>query len=437
MNKDELDAIVGRAAAAFAKTAAWPSHARAKALLSVSAAIEREAETFARLIAEEVQKPLKEARREVGRAVFTFRWASEEAKRFRGEVLPLDLDPNAEGRLALVRRFPRGPALFITPFNFPLNLVAHKVAPAMAVGIPFVLKPAPQAPRTAIKLAEVVRAAGWPEEAMAVAVVSNEEAEALVRDERFKILSFTGSAKVGWHIKSLAGKKHVLLELGGNAGVLVAADADVPWAAARSAWGAYYYSGQVCISVQRIYVEAPVYGEFKDLLLKNIAELRIGAPLDENTDIAPLISQEAAERVEAWIEEAVKGGGRVLRGGKRQGSLLPPTLIENAPETCRLSREEAFGPVAILRKVASRHEGLEKIAQGPYGLQAGIFTNDLRGVFEAWENIPVGGLIVNDIPSFRSDAMPYGGTKDSGTGREGARYAMEEFTELRTLVIKP
>ena len=433
----EADELAAQISASFKKTSGLASHARAAVLAKTADGIEKEAEAFAKLISEEVKKPLKEARREVIRAIFTFRWASEEAKRFGGELLPLDLDANTEGRVALTKRVPRGPGLFITPFNFPLNLVAHKVAPALAVGMPFVLKPAPQAPRTALKLAKIIKDAGWPAEAIAVVSAPVEAAEALVRDDRFSVLSFTGSAKVGWYLKSIAGKKHVLLELGGNAGVFVARDADVPWAAARCAWGAYYYSGQVCISVQRILVEAPVYKEFKDLLLKNIAELKIGDPLDEKTDIGPLIDAKSADRVESWIKEAVSGGGKVLCGGKRQGDVIAPTLVEDAPDSCKLSCEEAFGPVATLEKVQARQNAFDKMSSGSYGLQAGIFTNDLNSAFSAWNQLPVGGLIVNDIPSFRSDAMPYGGTKDSGIGREGVRYAMEEFTELRTLVVKP
>ena len=430
-------ALAARIAAALPKTAALPTHVRAKILVSISEGIEREAEAFAKLICDEVQKPIKEARREVARAVFCFRWAAEECRRFGGELLPLDLDANSEGRIALTRRFPRGAALLIAPFNFPLNLVAHKVAPAIAVGAPFVLKPAPQAQRTAQMLGQLVLAAGWPAEAMAVVDCSNDVAEALARDERFGVLSFTGSAKVGWHLKSVAGKKHVVLELGGNAGVFVAADADLPWAAARCAWGAYYYSGQVCISVQRIFVEAPVYAEFQKLLLANIQALVVGDPADEKTDIGPLIDDKSAERVEIWVKEAVSGGGCLLAGGRRQGRTIGATLIEDAPASCKLSCEEAFGPVATIAKVESRQQAYDQLAAGSYGLQAGIFTNDLRGVLAAWNSVPVGGLIVNDIPAYRSDAMPYGGVRDSGIGREGARYAMEEFTEIRSLVLKP
>jgi acyl-CoA reductase-like NAD-dependent aldehyde dehydrogenase len=433
----DADKLAARIAAAFPRTQALHTHLRAKILSGVADGLEKEAEAFAKLICEEVKKPMKDARKEVARAIFTFRWAAEEVKRFSGELLPLDLDPAGEGRVALTKRFSRGPALLITPFNFPLNLVAHKVAPAIAVGTPFVLKPAPQAPRTALALAKLIRAAGWPAESMAVVNCPVEAAEALVRDERFGVVSFTGSAKVGWYLKSIAGKKHVVLELGGNAGAFIASDADVAWAAARCAWGAYYYSGQVCISVQRILVEAPVYEEFKSLLLANIKELKQGDPAKDETDIGPLIDTKSADRVQSWIEEAVSAGGKVLAGGPRQGDTIAATLVESVPASCKLSCEEAFGPVATLEKVASREEAYEKLASGSYGLQAGLFTNDLKGIMSAWSRIPVGGLIVNDIPAYRSDAMPYGGVKDSGTGREGVRYAMEEFTELRTLVLKP
>ncbi len=433
----EADRLAAGLSASFRETSSLPTYVRARILENAGRGIEKRAEEFAQSICREVKKPIKDARGEVARAVFTFRGGSEEAKRLEGAVIPLDLDPGTEGRLAFTRRMPRGPALFITPFNFPLNLVAHKVAPAIAVGAPFFLKPAPQAPGTARLLEGVLLEAGWPKEAMAVAPAPVGTAEALVKDDRFAVLSFTGSAEVGWKLKSLAGKKHVLLELGGNAGVVVGADADLAWAAARCAWGAYCYSGQVCISVQRIFVETAVYPEFRKLLLENIAKLKVGDPMDEATQVGPMISEDAASRVESWIKEAVAGGGKVLAGGSRQGALITPTLIEGAPASCRLSREEGFGPVALLDRVVSRDEALEKLSAGRYGLQAGIFTRDLSWVMRSWREVPVGGLIVNDVPTFRSDAMPYGGIRDSGTGREGVRYAIEEFSELRTLVIKP
>ena len=432
----DADALAARAVAAGSK-AALPSHARARILAATADALEKEAEAFARLIVEEVRKPLKEARREAARAAFTFRWAAEEARRINGEVLPLDLDANSEGRYALVRRVPRGPALFITPFNFPLNLVAHKVAPAVAAGLPFILKPDPRAPKTAEKLVEALVAAGWPAEAALVAHGDIPVVEALVRDDRLKILSFTGSTKAGWHLKSISGKKHCVLELGGNAGVFVGADADLAWAAARCAWGAYAYSGQTCISVQRILVEKTVHAEFRRLLVQNISELKTGDPADESTDVGPLIDEAAAARVEEWIQEAVARGAKLWAGGSRRGAFLPPALLENAPLDCRLSCEEAFGPVATLEAFDSRERALDRLAEGRYGLQAGIFSNDLGFVHRAFDRVPVGGLIVNDVPTYRADAAPYGGTRDSGLGREGVRWAIEEYTERRTLVVKP
>ncbi|MEK7657459.1 MAG: aldehyde dehydrogenase family protein [Elusimicrobiota bacterium] len=431
-----IDAVVARLAASARKTRRLPAHARAKALEAVSEGIRTEREAFARLICEEVGKPLKEARREVDRAAFTFRWAAGEALRAVGEIVPLDLDAGGEGRLAMIRRVPRGPCLFITPFNFPLNLAAHKVAPAMAVGAPFLLKPAPQAPKTAEKFSAVLKASGWPEDAFAVLPCSNEAAERLARDDRFAVLSFTGSAGVGWKLKALSPRKHVVLELGGNAGAVVASDAELPWAAARCAWGAFYYMGQVCISVQRIFVEEPVYDRFKDYFLKNVAELKAGDPKDDSVDIGPLIDAKAADRVEAWIKEAVSKGGRLLAGGTREGNLIHPTVVEDPPQGCALCCEEVFGPVATLEKVPSVDEAFRRIGSGRYGLQAGVFTRDMDSILAAWDELEVGGIIVNDIPSYRSEAMPYGGVKESGVGREGIRAAMEEFTEPRTLVLR-
>lgn len=364
------------------------------------------------------------------------RWAGEEARRVVGESLPLDLDAASEGRWAVIKRVPKGPALFITPFNFPLNLVAHKVAPAIAAGLPFVLKPDPRCPKTAEKLIGLLVAAGWPAEAAIVVGGPLPAAEALVRDERFRIFSFTGSTAVGWKLKSLAVKAHSCLELGGNAAVFVAKDADLAWAAARCAWGAFYYSGQVCISVQRIYVEKIVHEEFRRLLVQNIKELVIGDPKDEKTDIGPLIDEKSAIRVEEWLKEAVGKGAKLWTGGPRNGLTIPPSLLEGVPADCKLSCEEAFGPVATLDAVDSKEEALDRINNSRYGLQAGLFTNDLAFVNRAFERLAVGGIIVNDIPTFRSDAMPYGGVKDSGLGREGVRYAIEDFTESKILVMK-
>ncbi|MBI5246616.1 MAG: aldehyde dehydrogenase family protein [Elusimicrobia bacterium] len=429
-------AVAARCAAAASKVAALSSSARAAILRKTAEKMEAQAAEFAALICEEVKKPLKEARREAARGAFTVRWAGEEARRIGGEVLPLDLDAGFEGRWAVVKRVPRGPALFITPFNFPLNLVAHKVAPAVAAGLPFVLKPDPRCPKTAEKLVSLLVEAGWPCEAAIVVSGPLPAAEALVRDERFRVFSFTGSTAVGWKLKSLAVKAHSCLELGGNAAVFVAADADLAWAAARCAWGAFYYSGQVCISVQRIFVEKSVHSEFRKLLVENIKCLVVGDPKDEKTDIGPLIDEKSALRVEEWLKEAVAQGAKLWTGGPRNGLTIPPSVLEGVPADCKLSCEEAFGPVATLDAVASREEALERMNASKYGLQAGIFTNDLAFVQRAYQLLEVGGLIVNDIPSFRSDAMPYGGMKDSGEGREGVRYAIEDFTEPKTLVMK-
>jgi aldehyde dehydrogenase (NAD+) len=428
-------AVAARCAAATGR-AALPAYARAKILLKAAEALESRAEEFARSICVEVGKPIKEARREAARGAFTLRWAGEESRRIIGEALPLDLDENSTGRWAVVKRVPRGPALFISPFNFPLNLVAHKVAPAVAVGLPFVLKPDPRCPKTAEKLVGLLVEAGWPAEAAIVVGGPLPAAEALVRDERFRIFSFTGSTAVGWKLKALAIKAQSCLELGGNAAVFVAKDADLAWAAARCAWGAFYYSGQVCISVQRIFVEQEVHAEFRRLLVENIKGLVVGDPADDKTDIGPMIDEKSAIRVEEWLKEAVGKGAKLWAGGPRKGLLIPPSLLEGVPADCRLSCEEVFGPVATLDAVTSREDALDRMSSSRYGLQAGIFTNDLAFVQRAFERLEVGGLIVNDIPSFRSDAMPYGGVKDSGLGREGVRYAIEDFTEPKTLVFK-
>lgn len=435
--RDEKDAaaLAARIAAAAGK-AALPAYRRAGILQQAADALEKDKEGLARLLAEEVGKPLKAGRVEVGRMLFTLRWSAEEARRIGGDLMPLDLSPGEEGRVALVRRVPRGPALFITPFNFPLNLAAHKAAPAVAAGLPFVLKPDPRCPRAASRLLGALVDAGWPAECCALALGPVPALEALVRDERFKIFSFTGSTAVGWRLKSLAVKAQTCLELGGNAPVFVAADADLPWAAARCAAGGYSYAGQTCIHVQRIYVEQGVLPEFRKLLVSNIRELVAGDPGDEKTDVGPVIDESAARRIEEWLKEAVGAGGKLWAGGERRGRLIPPALVEGVPASCKLSTEEVFGPVVTLEAVGSKEEALEKMNASRYGLQAGVFTNDLAFVQRAFARLDFGGVIVNDIPSFRSDAMPYGGVKDSGIGREGVRSTIEEYTEPKTLVLK-
>jgi glyceraldehyde-3-phosphate dehydrogenase (NADP+) len=386
-------------------------------------------------MAQEAGKPVKAARTEVDRAIFTFTVAAEESTRIHGEYLSLDWQEYTAGRWGIVRRFPLGPVAGITPFNFPLNLVAHKVAPAIAAGCPLVLKPAPQTPLTALMLAEAVQEAGWPDGALNVLPLSNEDAELLVSDERIKLISFTGSAAVGWDIKRRAGKKKVLLELGGNAGVIVHSDADLEHAAGRCVAGGFAYAGQSCISVQRILVERPVLGRFTELLLAGVAKLKTGDPLDESADLGPLIRESDAIRATQWVEEAVRTGARLLCGGHRKGSVMEPTVLTGTRPDMKVNCQEIFAPVVTVEAYDSFDEALRQINHSAYGLQAGIFTRDVKRLFTAFDELEVGALIAGDVPTFRIDHMPYGGVKDSGLGREGLRYAIEEMTEPRLLVM--
>jgi glyceraldehyde-3-phosphate dehydrogenase (NADP+) len=383
----------------------------------------------------EAGKPITDARREVARAVQTFTIAAEEAKRIPGEVIPLDWTPGMDSHLGILRRVPIGPVLGITPFNFPLNLVAHKVAPALAAGNPILIKPAPQTPLTALLLAEVGLEAGVPPGGLNVLPCDNRVAERLVVDPRFKLLSFTGSAAVGWMLKAKCGKKKVVLELGGNAGVIVEQDADLDFAAQRCASGGFGYAGQTCISVQRIFVHHSVVDLFTTKLLLQVARLKGGDPNDESTVVGPLIDQHAAHRVEEWIGEAVAQGARVLLGGKRMGSVVEATVLTNVTPTMKVSCREVFGPVVTVTPYRQFDEALEAMNRSEYGLQAGVFTQDVNKVFYAFRHLEVGAVLVNEIPTFRAEHMPYGGVKDSGLGREGLRISIEEMTEPRFLVL--
>jgi acyl-CoA reductase-like NAD-dependent aldehyde dehydrogenase len=378
---------------------------------------------------------LRASRIEVDRAVFTFNIAAEESTRIYGEYLPLDWLESTAGRWSIVRRFPLGPVLGITPFNFPLNLVAHKVAPAIASGCSMVLKPAPQTPLSALLLAEVVQAAGWPDGGLNVLPLANEDASLLVSDERIKLISFTGSAPVGWSIKKNSGKKKVLLELGGNAGVIVHSDADISYAAERCVTGSFSYAGQSCISVQRILVQRSVHGKFTELLLEGVAKLRMGDPLSEQTDVGPLIRESDAARAADWVQEAVRGGARILAGGHRKGSMLEPTVLTGTKPEMKVNCQEVFGPVVTVEPYDDFDSALRQINNSPFGLQAGIFTSDVKLLFQAYEELDLGGLVAGDVPTFRVDHMPYGGIKDSGIGREGLRYVIEEMTEPKLLVM--
>ena len=430
---EHIERAIAGAVEAFATTRRLPSWQREQVLERVAAGISERREELSRTIALEAGKPIRTARIEVDRAVYTFSVAAEESKRIYGEIVPLDWLPGNDGREALVRRVPLGPVAGITPFNFPLNLVAHKVAPALAAGNPILLRPASQTPCSSLTLGRIVLEAGWPEGAIAVLPCSTETARPLVEDERIKLLTFTGSPAVGWGLKGRAGRKRVTLELGGNAAVIVNDDADVGYAAERIAWGGFGYAGQTCISVQRVYVHEKVYEAFARELVDRVEALSVGDPLDEATDVGPVIDGSNADRIEEWLEEAKAAGATVLTGGERHGNLWQPTVVEGAPEAVRVSCEEVFAPFVGLHRFADVQEAIDAAGRSEFGLQAGIFTNDMRVVEDAFDRIEVGGLMVNDVSSFRIDHMPYGGVKSSGLGREGLRYAIEEMTESKLL----
>ncbi len=433
--KAEADEAVARAVEAFPVMRSLPAYARAGALLKIAGRLTARQDEIARTMTAESGKPITDARREVSRAVQTFAIAAEEAKRIGGDVIPMDLAPGMEQHVSLLRRFPIGPVLGITPFNFPLNLAAHKVAPCLAAGNPMVLKPAPQTPLTALLLAELVLDAGLPPGALSVVPCENTVAEQMVTDERFKVVSFTGSAAVGWMLKAKSGKKRVLLELGGNAGVIVAPDADVELAAARCAAGGYAYSGQTCISVQRVFVHESVYDRFVEQFVARVKALKTGDPAEETTVIGPLIDEAAAKRVEQWIQEAASQGARVLTGGKRAGSVVEATVLADVTPAMKVSCREVFGPVVTVSRYKEFGKALAALNDSDYGLQAGVFTRDVDRIFRAYRELEVGAVLANEIPTFRAEHMPYGGVKDSGLGREGVRYAIEDMTELKLLIL--
>jgi len=433
--REHVDAAIKAAIKAFGTTRRLPAFERQRVLRRVAESITLRKDEFAHTLAQEAGKPIKAARSEVERSIFTFTVAAEESTRIYGEYLPLDWQEFTAGRWGIVRRFPLGPIAGITPFNFPLNLVAHKVAPAIASGCTMVLKPAPETPLTALLMAEAVQQAGWPDGALNVIPLSNEDAGLLVSDDRLKLISFTGSAAVGWEIKRKAGKKKVALELGGNAGVIVHSDADLTYAAGRCVTGGFAYAGQSCISVQRILVEQSVLEKFRDIFVAGVRKLRTGDPLEESTDVGPLIRESDAIRASDWIQEAVRGGARLLCGGQRNGSLLEPAVLTGTRLEMKVNCQEIFAPVVTLEAYHDFYDALKQINNSPYGLQAGIFTRDAKLLFDAYEELEVGALMAGDVPTFRIDHMPYGGIKDSGLGREGLRYAIEEMTEPKMLVM--
>jgi acyl-CoA reductase-like NAD-dependent aldehyde dehydrogenase len=414
-----------------------PSWKRREILEGVVFALIEQKERFAQLIVAEAGKPVRLARAEVDRAASTFKTAAEESSRLGGESIPLDLTEGNEGRWGLVQRFPVGPVLAITPFNFPLNLVAHKVAPAMAAGCPVILKPAPQVPFTALALGEVILKAGWPDEALAVLPLSDVDTLWLAeKEDRIKLVSFTGSAKVGWELKAHSGRKRVLLELGGNAALIVCGDwPDLDEAAQRSAHAAFDYAGQSCLSLQRVFVERCIYQTFLWKVVEATAKLVAGDPSADATEVGPLIRLSEAERVESWIKEAVAAGAKLVAGGERHGSVITPAILTGTKPGINVRDEEVFGPVVAIEPYDDFEQALADVNHSKYGLQAGLLTRDAGRILTAFRELEVGALIVGDTPSWRLDPMPFGGVKDSGLGREGIRSAIEEMTEPRMLVM--
>ena len=431
-----VDESIASAVQAVSPMRHLAAHKRHTILTHIANRVRKRSEEFAQIMCIEAGKPIKDARAEVSRAIDTFRIAAEESVRINGEQLPLGISQRAEGYEGYVKRVPIGPCSFITPFNFPLNLVAHKVAPAIAMGCPFVLKPAPQAPISAILLAEILAETVLPQGAFSVIPCELDDAAPLVEDDRIKLLSFTGSSAVGWSLKSKAGKKKVVLELGGNAACIVDRDADLEYAVPRIIFGAFYQSGQSCISVQRLIVHESIIECVKARLTDEARKLKMGDPKDETTFLGPLISEKDAQRVDDWVREAASGGAKVLCGGKRVGRFFyEATILENVPKTSNLSCEEVFGPVMTIEPFDTFEYACAIANDSRYGLQTGVFTPDLAHAHYAWNELEVGGVIINDVPSMRIDSMPYGGVKDSGLGREGVRYAMHEMSELRLMVV--
>jgi acyl-CoA reductase-like NAD-dependent aldehyde dehydrogenase len=431
----QVRGAVDSAHKAFQKTKMLSSYERASALEFVSDQIAKTKEELARSITLGAGKAIKSARVEADRAVSTFQIAAEEAKRMNGEIIPLDLSAQTSGRWGLVRRFPIGVMVGITPFNFPLNLVAHKVAPAMASGNTILLRPASQVAMTSSILAEIIHQSDFPAGGFNHIPCGYSAADYFLEDDRIKKITFTGSPEIGWELKKKAHKKRVTLELGGNAAVVVEPDADLDYALPRTVLGAYAYSGQVCISIQRIFLHKKIYDKFMAGFVDATTKLIIGDPMEEKTDIGPMINLDAAKQTEEWVEEAVEDGARLVCGGKREGAMFEPTILENVKPGLRISCQEAFAPVVVVSPYEDFDLALQCVNDSIYGLQAGIFTNDLKKAFKAYESLDVGGVICNDIPTFRIDHMPYGGVKESGFGREGLKYAIEEMTELKLLAI--
>lgn len=407
----------------------------AKGLRAMASVIEKRKKEFAETIAEESAKPIKLAAGEVERGIATFAWAASEAERFAGEVVPIDAIANGKGKTAYTKRIPRGVVYGITPFNFPLNLVGHKVAPALASGNAIIIKPSERTPLTALLLGEIFLESGLPKGALQIVPMNVKYIDTVLSDERINMISFTGSADVGWKLKNLAGRKVVALELGGNAPVIVDQTADFEKSLERTTFGAFSYSGQICISVQRVFVHEKIFDRWSESFVRNADKLKKGSPLAESTELSVMITEDAAKKAESWIKEATENSARVLCGGKRDGAMLDATILTNTNPEMRVVSEEIFAPVAVVEKFGDFAEAVDMSNNTKYGLQAGVFSNDFSNVNYAVNNLDYGGVLINDVPTFRVDNMPYGGIKSSGFGREGVRYAMEEMSEIKLVVI--
>ncbi|MGQ8364958.1 aldehyde dehydrogenase family protein [Glaciecola sp. 1036] len=431
-----IDKAIAAAEAAQPEMTKMPPYKRQQILEHCIKRFKERADELADALCIEAGKPIKDARGEVTRLIDTFKIAAEEAVRINGEVTNLEITERAKGYTGMYKRVPIGPCSFISPFNFPLNLTAHKVAPAIAAGCTFILKPASRTPIGALIIGEILAETDLPKGAFSILPCSRDGADLFTTDERLKLLSFTGSPDVGWALKAKAGKKPVVLELGGNAAVVVDHDTDLEDAIERIIFGAYYQSGQSCIGVQRILVHTSLYDDFKARYVKKVSALVHGNPHSEETFVGPMIAPSEAERLENWINEAKDKGASVLCGGERDGAMLQATVLENVPRECKIVSEEAFGPVSVLSQFSDFDEALARVNDSQFGLQAGIFTRDIYKAHKAWDVLEVGGVVIGDVPSWRVDNMPYGGVKDSGLGREGIRYAIEDMTELRLMVLR-
>ncbi|HLQ47544.1 MAG TPA: aldehyde dehydrogenase family protein [Candidatus Dormibacteraeota bacterium] len=431
----QYEEAVEAAVAAFEVTRVLPAYERGAILRNISAGIKARREELGRTITLEAGKPIRDSLVEVDRAILTFRLGAEEAERMVGETIPLDLMPASKGRIGITRRFPIGPIAGISPFNFPLNLAAHKLAPAIASGNPIVLKPPSKDPLTMLTVAEIVEEAGAPAGSVSILPMTRELGDRMVADDRFKLLTFTGSPSVGWRMKERAGKKKVVLELGGNAGVIIDKTADLDWAVRRCLVGGFTYAGQVCISVQRMFIHEAIWDAFLERFIAGAKAIRSGDPIDPETELGPMVDGAAASRTQRWVDEALAMGGKALLGGKADGTFFPPTILTDVPPTAQVCSNEAFAPLVVAFPFSDFGAAIAGVNDSMFGLQTGVFTNDLANAWRAFAELEVGGVIVNDVPTYRIDHMPYGGVKDSGLGREGLRWAIEDMTEIRIMVI--